>query len=93
MGALRDGDGRAGDTTLVPSDRVVECATLRVPLDYREPYQTISIALNRIKGTASRDRDHLGALLVNPGGRAPPGCSWPSTSRRSSPPGWPSAST
>ncbi|GIH80699.1 alpha/beta hydrolase [Planobispora longispora] len=67
-GPCETGDGRAGDTTLVPSDRVVECATLRVPLDYREPYQTISIALNRIKGTASRDRDHLGALLVNPGG-------------------------
>ncbi|MDF5753952.1 alpha/beta hydrolase [Spongiactinospora sp. TRM90649] len=47
----------------------VECATLRVPLDYREPYgQTVELALNRVKGTVSRDHNHLGALLVNPGG-------------------------
>ncbi|GAA2909171.1 alpha/beta hydrolase [Streptosporangium fragile] len=50
------------------ADATVECATLRVPLDYRNPYQTISIALNRIKGKASRDHNHLGSLLVNPGG-------------------------
>ncbi|MFB9883541.1 alpha/beta hydrolase [Planobispora siamensis] len=62
-----------------PADPGVECATLRVPLDYREPYQTISIALNRIKGRASRDRDHLGVLLVNPGG---PGASGRSLARR-----------
>jgi pimeloyl-ACP methyl ester carboxylesterase len=43
-----------------------ECATLRVPLDYSNPDQTIGIALNRIKGKTSRG--HLGALLVNPGG-------------------------
>ncbi|MBG0828664.1 alpha/beta fold hydrolase [Planomonospora sp. ID67723] len=65
--------GTAGDTTVLPrepapQDSGVECATLRVPLDYREPYQTISIALNRIKGQASRDHNHLGVLLVNPGG-------------------------
>ncbi|WP_433253674.1 alpha/beta hydrolase [Streptosporangium sp. CA-135522] len=46
----------------------VECADLRVPLDYANPYQTISLALNRIKGKASRDHNHLGVLLVNPGG-------------------------
>ncbi|MGV9774873.1 alpha/beta hydrolase [Streptosporangium sp. NPDC003464] len=46
----------------------VECANLRVPLDYANPYQTISLALNRIKGKASRDHNHLGVLLVNPGG-------------------------
>lgn len=47
----------------------VDCATVRVPLDYRTPYgQTIKIALNRIKGKVSRDHNHLGALLVNPGG-------------------------
>ncbi|WP_327044552.1 alpha/beta hydrolase [Microbispora sp. NBC_01189] len=46
-----------------------ECATLDVPLDYSEPYgQRISLALNRIRGTVSRDANHLGVLLVNPGG-------------------------
>ncbi|PZG33510.1 peptidase [Spongiactinospora gelatinilytica] len=50
-------------------EQKVECATLRVPLDHREPYgQTVELALNRVKGTASRDHNHLGALLVNPGG-------------------------
>lgn len=47
----------------------VECATLRVPLDPATPYgQTIKLALNRIKGKVSRDHNHLGTLLVNPGG-------------------------
>lgn len=50
------------------ADGEVECATLRVPLDYRNPQQTIGIALNRIKGKVSRDHNHLGVLLVNPGG-------------------------
>ncbi|MET8006816.1 alpha/beta hydrolase [Nonomuraea glycinis] len=47
----------------------VECATVRVPLDHREPMgHAIKLAINRIKGTASRDGNHLGTLLVNPGG-------------------------
>ncbi|MFD0659165.1 alpha/beta hydrolase [Thermocatellispora tengchongensis] len=47
----------------------MECAWLRVPLDHRHPEgQKIKIALNRIKGTATRGRDHLGPLLINPGG-------------------------
>ncbi|WP_228644626.1 alpha/beta hydrolase [Microtetraspora sp. AC03309] len=47
----------------------VECGTLRVPLDYTVPEgQQISLALNRIKGTAPRDGNHLGVMLVNPGG-------------------------
>ncbi|MFF5206525.1 alpha/beta hydrolase [Streptosporangium sp. NPDC000396] len=56
----------------------VECATLRVPLDYSNPYQTISLALNRIRGKVSRDHNHLGVLLVNPGG---PGASGRSLAR------------
>ncbi|MEV8632932.1 alpha/beta hydrolase [Streptosporangium sp. NPDC051023] len=51
-----------------PASPTVECASLRVPLDYGDPYQTISLALNRVKGKASRDHNHLGVLLVNPGG-------------------------
>ncbi|TMR95728.1 alpha/beta hydrolase [Nonomuraea basaltis] len=47
----------------------VECATVRVPLDYREPWgQSIKLALNRIKAKVSRDANHLGTLLINPGG-------------------------
>ncbi|OUC98479.1 alpha/beta hydrolase [Streptosporangium minutum] len=60
------------DGVLTPPARAregeVECADLRVPLDYANPYQTISLALNRIKGKTSRDHNHLGVLLVNPGG-------------------------
>ncbi|MFC4115987.1 alpha/beta hydrolase [Nonomuraea zeae] len=51
----------------VPAE--LECATVRVPLDYREPMgQSIKLALNRIKAKVSRDANHLGTLLVNPGG-------------------------
>jgi pimeloyl-ACP methyl ester carboxylesterase len=47
----------------------VECATVRVPLDYRQPSgRSIKLALNRVRGSASRDHNHLGVLLVNPGG-------------------------
>ncbi|MFI6483960.1 alpha/beta hydrolase [Nonomuraea sp. NPDC050663] len=52
-----------------PDQPGVECATVRVPLDHRDPMgQQIKIALNRIRGTVSRDHNHLGTLLVNPGG-------------------------
>ncbi|MEV4176679.1 alpha/beta hydrolase [Nonomuraea sp. NPDC049709] len=47
----------------------LECASVRVPLDYREPMgQSIEIALNRVKAKVSRDANHLGTLLLNPGG-------------------------
>ncbi|MEV0391176.1 alpha/beta hydrolase [Nonomuraea sp. NPDC050643] len=47
----------------------LECATVRVPLDYREPMgQSVKIALNRIKAKVSRDAGHLGTMLINPGG-------------------------
>ncbi|MGI5283154.1 alpha/beta hydrolase [Nonomuraea polychroma] len=47
----------------------VECATVRVPLDYRQPWgQSIKVAINRIKAKVSRDANHLGTLLINPGG-------------------------
>ncbi|WP_171055484.1 MULTISPECIES: alpha/beta hydrolase [unclassified Nonomuraea] len=52
-----------------PAPAELECATVRVPLDYREPRgHQIKVAINRIKAKTSRDADHLGTLLVNPGG-------------------------
>ncbi|MEV4104196.1 alpha/beta hydrolase [Nonomuraea sp. NPDC049649] len=46
-----------------------ECGTVRVPLDYREPWgHAIQLAVNRIKAKVPRDGNHLGVLLVNPGG-------------------------
>ncbi|MEU6712771.1 alpha/beta hydrolase [Nonomuraea sp. NPDC046802] len=54
--------GRSGSSSL-------ECATVRVPLDYRAPEgQSIKLAINRIKAKVPRGADHLGSLLVNPGG-------------------------
>ncbi|MGW0810049.1 alpha/beta hydrolase [Nonomuraea sp. NPDC002799] len=51
-----------------PASASLECGTLRVPLDYRRPAgQSIKLAVNRIKAKAS-GADHLGTLLVNPGG-------------------------
>ncbi|WP_214413125.1 alpha/beta hydrolase [Sphaerisporangium fuscum] len=61
------------------STSTVECATVKVPLDYTKPGgQTITLALNRIKGSASHDRQGQGVLLVNPGG---PGASGIALSR------------
>ncbi|GAA3689845.1 alpha/beta hydrolase [Nonomuraea antimicrobica] len=52
----------------------LECASVRVPLDYREPTgQSITIALNRMRAKVSKDANHLGTLLVNPGGPGSPG--------------------
>ncbi|MFI7614213.1 alpha/beta hydrolase [Nonomuraea terrae] len=52
-----------------PVPEEVECATLRVPLDYREPMgHQIKIAINRVRAKVSRDANHLGTLLINPGG-------------------------
>ncbi|GAA3038798.1 alpha/beta hydrolase [Streptosporangium longisporum] len=61
-------DGRAHLTGALPGARParIECATLRVPLDYDDPSRTVGIALNRIRSRVSRG--HLGTLLVNPGG-------------------------
>ncbi|GLW08415.1 peptidase [Microtetraspora sp. NBRC 13810] len=59
----KPGEGSGGEA------RGVECGNVRVPLDYRTPGgQTIQLALKRVRGTASRDHNHLGVLLVNPGG-------------------------
>ncbi|MCK2219508.1 alpha/beta hydrolase [Actinomadura sp. ATCC 31491] len=50
-------------------DAALECATVRVPLDYRQPWgQSIKVAINRVRAKVSRDAGHLGTLLVNPGG-------------------------
>ncbi|MFF4617554.1 alpha/beta hydrolase [Nonomuraea jabiensis] len=57
-----------------PAPANLECGTLRVPLDYREPWgQTIELAVNRVRARVSRSAGYLGALLVNPGGPGAPG--------------------
>jgi pimeloyl-ACP methyl ester carboxylesterase len=51
----------------------LQCATLRVPLDYRQPGgRKITLALSRIPATAPASQQQ-GALLVNPGGPGGPG--------------------
>lgn len=53
-----------------------ECATLDVPLDYRNPSgRKIQLAISRIRA-ADPARRH-GILLTNPGGPGGPGLDWP----------------
>lgn len=54
-----------------------QCASLRVPLDYRDPRgRTIEIAISRIAATKAGVR--RGVLLSNPGGPGEPGLDLPS---------------
>ncbi|WP_214106314.1 alpha/beta hydrolase [Acrocarpospora catenulata] len=69
LGSLRGAARPAQPAPALRRAQPVECASVRVPLDPAVPYgQQITLALNRIRGTASRDHNHLGPLLVNPGG-------------------------
>ena len=53
-----------------------ECATLRVPLDYRAPHgRTIDLAISRVRST--RPELRRGVLLLNPGGPGGPGLDIP----------------
>ncbi|MEU7554968.1 alpha/beta fold hydrolase [Streptomyces sp. NPDC044571] len=53
-----------------------ECATLKVPLDYRRPQgRTIDLAISRMKSGNPAERH--GALLLNPGGPGGPGLDLP----------------
>jgi pimeloyl-ACP methyl ester carboxylesterase len=46
----------------------LQCANLRVPLDYNRPHgRMIKLALSEVPATAQRNK-RLGVLLVNPGG-------------------------
>ena len=59
----------------------VECATLRVPLDYAHPNGTqINLALDRLP--ASDPPHRIGSLLVNPGGPGAAGRPLPSELRQ-----------
>ncbi|MFD5202899.1 alpha/beta hydrolase [Streptomyces sp. NPDC058375] len=50
----------------------IQCATIKVPLDYRKPGgKRIDLAISRIKATAPGKRQ--GVLLSNPGGPGGPG--------------------
>ncbi|MEV6828012.1 alpha/beta hydrolase [Amycolatopsis sp. NPDC051102] len=63
------------DYGLSPSPTAgLECATLRVPLDYAHPGRTIELTLSRHAATAGKKR---GVLLMNPGGPGSPGLAMP----------------
>jgi pimeloyl-ACP methyl ester carboxylesterase len=52
-----------------------ECATLKVPVDYKNPGgQTIELAL--LKDPAADPAQRVGSLIVNPGGPGAPGTSY-----------------
>ena len=50
-----------------PSESAIDCATLRVPLDYTEPESTEFLDLNLIRVPATRGASK-GSLLFNFGG-------------------------
>ncbi|MEU8438652.1 alpha/beta hydrolase [Streptomyces sp. NPDC029216] len=53
-----------------------ECATLKVPLDYRQPRgRTLDLAISRVKSPDPAKR--RGVLLMNPGGPGGPGLGLP----------------
>lgn len=63
------------DYGLTPSPTAgLECATLRVPLDYAHPDRTIELTLSRHRATPGERR---GVLLMNPGGPGSPGLAMP----------------
>ncbi|UOX85045.1 alpha/beta hydrolase [Amycolatopsis sp. FBCC-B4732] len=63
------------DYGLSPSPTAgLECATLRVPLDYAHPERTIELTLSRRAGVPGKRR---GVLLMNPGGPGSPGLAMP----------------
>ncbi|OEV12804.1 alpha/beta hydrolase [Streptomyces nanshensis] len=54
----------------------LQCATLKVPLDYREPDgRTIKIAVSRL--ASKKPSQRRGVLLTNPGGPGVPGLGYP----------------
>ncbi|MFJ9692249.1 alpha/beta hydrolase [Kitasatospora sp. NPDC101183] len=54
----------------------LECAKVKVPLDYGAPSgRTIDIAVSRVKAGSAKDRH--GVLLMNPGGPGDPGLTMP----------------
>src|SRR4051812_5092445 len=52
----------------------LECATLRVPLDYAPPGRPIELTISRHAATPGKRR---GVLLMNPGGPGSPGLAMP----------------
>ncbi|MFF4579707.1 alpha/beta hydrolase [Streptomyces sp. NPDC001389] len=62
-----------------------ECATLTVPLDYRQPRgRTLDLAISRVKSPDPAKRH--GVLLMNPGGPGGPGLDLPLTAGAALPP-------
>src|SRR6266511_2638678 len=62
----------------------LQCATLRVPLDYRRPAgRAISVAVSRLRSTNPDGR--RGVLLLNPGGPGGSGLEYPLELAQSAP--------
>jgi pimeloyl-ACP methyl ester carboxylesterase len=73
-GRVAWGDCPAADPEF-PRDPRLECARLRVPLDYRKPRgRQITITISRIPAAEPSRRQ--GVLLTNPGGPGAPGLDW-----------------
>lgn len=64
-----------------PAPDRVECGTLRVPLDHRDPDgRQLSIAVSRVPASGA-PAERRGVLLVNPGGPGGPGLGYAVTKR------------
>lgn len=63
--------------------RGYQCATLRVPLDYRQPSgRTITIGIARLKASGTH---RIGSLVINPGGPGASGLSYLTAANRAIP--------
>ncbi|MFC3454662.1 alpha/beta hydrolase [Amycolatopsis speibonae] len=68
-----------------PEAATLQCATLKVPLDYRNPGgKTIDIAVSKLASTKPAKR--RGIMLMNPGGPGGPGLTMPEALRASGAP-------
>ncbi|MEU6083093.1 alpha/beta fold hydrolase [Streptomyces sp. NPDC047108] len=69
------------DVPAPPAPDRIECATLRVPLDWDRPHgPRIDLAVSRVAASGPPS-ERRGALLVNPGGPGGPGLGYAATKR------------
>jgi pimeloyl-ACP methyl ester carboxylesterase len=76
--ALQDFYSQSIDWQPCQDDGGHDCATIEVPVDYRDPSgETIDLALLRVPA----EGDPIGSLVVNPGGPGAPGTEYASLAR------------